>query len=52
MEIKNCLNCNKAMYYNNHYHAYECSCGKTYNAFLQELRPIENWAEEYDNEDY
>lgn len=53
MPIKPCKNCKTDMVYNNHYHCYEChNCGKTYNGAMQELRPIEDWKDEYDNEDY
>lgn len=52
MKTKKCKACGNEMFYNYHYHAYECGCGKTYNAAGQELRPIKEWADEYDNEDY
>lgn len=44
--------CGEEMIYDNHYHCYECSCGKTYNAVGNELAPRKQWQEEYDNEDY
>ncbi|MCM3227549.1 hypothetical protein [Terribacillus saccharophilus] len=49
MKIKKCEHCNRDMAYNYHYQAYECKCGKVYNAVGQELAPIENWAEEYND---
>ncbi|MFL6470190.1 MAG: hypothetical protein ACJ71H_04990 [Nitrososphaeraceae archaeon] len=52
-KMKKCPNCNKEMFYNSHYHMFECdNCEKTYNANLQELAPLEQWQDEYDNEDY
>lgn len=52
-EFKNCPSCKTIMIYNNHYHCFECGkCKKTYNYGLQELRPINEWKEEYDSEDY
>jgi hypothetical protein len=52
--MKICPNCGNALIYNNRYHCYECtnisSCNKVFNAFLQELRPIEEWKYEYDYE--
>jgi hypothetical protein len=39
------------MDYNHYYHCYECNCGKVYNAAGQELRPIEEWKDEYEEED-
>ena len=47
-----CKNCKKEITYNYRYHCFECSCGKTYNAGGQELRPREDWQEEYDEEYY
>lgn len=44
--------CGKEMLYNYHYHCFECDCGKCYNAFGQELLPIDDWKEEFDEEDY
>lgn len=44
--------CGQEIQYNNHYHCYECECGKTFNGVGQELAPRSEWQEEYDNEDY
>lgn len=46
-----CKQCNSVIDYNSHYHCFECSCGKTYNSVGQELQPVEDWKDEY-NEDY
>jgi transposase-like protein len=52
-KMKNCPNCNEEMFYNNRYHMFECNdCEKTYNYSLQELAPLSEWKDEYDNEDY
>lgn len=51
MNNMKCKSCGYEMKYNTHYHCYKCTCGKTYNGIGQELRPIEDWKEEYD-EDY
>lgn len=48
-----CPNCKDEIHYFNHrYQAYECNCGKTYNALGQELAPISDWKDEYDEEYY
>jgi hypothetical protein len=52
MKPKKCSQCGNLMDYNYHYHCYECNCGKVYNAAGQELQPIENWEDEYNEEDY
>lgn len=52
MKEKQCKQCKSVMEYNYHYQCYQCNCGKVYNAFGQELAPVDNWADEYDNEDY
>lgn len=50
---KPCPNCQNEMWYNSHYHMFECDeCQKTYNYGLQELAPLAQWKDEYDNEDY
>lgn len=51
-KIKECPSCNEPMVYNNAYHMFQCDCGKTYNYALQELAPLSQWKDEYDNEDY
>lgn len=51
-KMKECPHDKEEMFYNNHYHMFEChKCGRTYNYGLQELRPLEEWKEEYDSED-
>jgi len=50
MKVKECPNCKNIMLYNSKYHCYNCNCGKTYNGTLQELRPISEWKDEYDEE--
>jgi uncharacterized protein YbbK (DUF523 family) len=54
MKIKKCPNCGEEMNYNYRYECYQCNeCGGTYNALLQELRPLEHWKDEFDEaEDY
>ena len=47
--MKECK-CGKQMFYNTHYQCYECSCGKVYNALGQELAPVSQWKDEWDNE--
>lgn len=48
-----CKNCTTTMYYKHSYQCYECpNCSKVYNDLGQELRPIEDWREEYDEEYY
>lgn len=44
--------CGKIIEYNYHYECFDCTCGKTYNAVGQELRPVQDWKEEFDEEDY
>lgn len=45
--------CGKLMQYNHHYQCYECDhCNRVYNAMGQELAPIDEWANDWDNEDY
>lgn len=52
-KMKSCPNCKKEMFYNYHYECFECEkCKKVYNYALQELRPIEDWANEFDEDDY
>lgn len=52
MKTMDCKNCGNTMPYNNYYHCYECDkCGKVFNGAGQELRPIEDWRDEYE-EDY
>jgi hypothetical protein len=50
-KMKECPSCKEQMFYDNHYHCFECSCGKTYNYGLQELAPKRQWKDEYDSED-
>ena len=54
MKEKQCPQCKNIMVYNYRYQAYTCNCGKTFNALGQELRPISDWKDEYDEgyEDY
>lgn len=53
MKPKQCKNCREEMFYNHGYQCYECGkCGKVFNALGQELRPIEDWKEDYDEDDY
>ena len=51
MKIMKCK-CGKEMFYDYHYHCYECECGKCYNAVGNELAPRSDWQDEYDEEDY
>lgn len=44
--------CGKEMSYNYHYECYECSCGKVFNAAGQELAPIGQWKQEWEEDDY
>ena len=44
--------CGKLISYNYHYHCYECDCGKVYNGAGQELAPVSEWRDEYDNDNY
>ena len=46
-----CKNCKREIEYNHYYHCYECSCGKVYNVVGNELAPIEDWREEYEEGD-
>ena len=51
-KIMDCKNCGKKIVYNSYYHCYDCSnCGKVYNGVGQELRPVEDWRDDYE-EDY
>ena len=50
MEEKKCA-CGRKLRWIGYYQAYECICGKAYNALLQELAPIDQWKDEYE-EDY
>ena len=43
-----CKNCNREIFYNQRYQCYECKCGKVYNAVGNELAPIVQWREEFD----
>lgn len=45
-----CKSCRREMDYNRYYHCYECECGKTYNAVGEEIRPVEEWKDEYDED--
>lgn len=47
-----CPNCKKEIPYNHHYQCYECQCGEVYNALGNELAPLNQWKDEYDNEEY
>lgn len=44
--------CGNEIVYNNHYQCYSCHCGNCYNAVGNALAPLEEWANEYDSEDY
>lgn len=44
--------CGKLTEYNSYYFCYECECGKVYNAVGQELAPIEDWKEDWEDDDY
>lgn len=52
MKTMNCKHCNMIIPYNYYYQCYECDCGKVYNAFGQELAPIEDWKDEWEGDDY
>lgn len=43
--------CGQTLPYNHYYHCYNCSCGKCYNAAGSELAPLDEWREEYDQEE-
>ena len=52
MKMKTCK-CGQMMPYNSYYHMYECqACDTTYNAAGQELRPVAEWKDEYEEGDY
>ena len=52
MKMKTCK-CGQMMPYNIHYHMYECDkCETTYNGAGQELRPVDDWKDEYEEGDY
>lgn len=51
MRTMQCNQCKNIIVYNSYYNCFECNCGKTYNVLGQELRPREEWQDEYDNED-
>jgi hypothetical protein len=50
MKEMQCKQCKNDMYYDSYYHCYECNCGKTYNAFGNELAPKSQWKDEYEEE--
>lgn len=50
LKTKTC-GCGKTMMYSTHNHAYNCECGRCYNAVGQELAPYEDWKEEFDEGD-
>lgn len=45
--------CGKTIYYSTYNEAYNCDCGKCYNAFKQELRPFSEWKDDFfEGDDY
>lgn len=48
--FKICRSCKRYMQYNQHYHCFQCDCGKCYNGALEEIRPLKEWKDEYDEE--
>lgn len=42
--------CGKTIFYNYHYHCFNCKCGKCYNAVGNKLAPLEYWKDEYDKD--
>lgn len=52
MMFADCLECNRTIQYNSHYHCFDCYCGATYNINGSKLNPISDWRDEYDEDDY
>lgn len=46
-----CKGCGNIIVYSTFNHAYNCHCGKCYNATGSELLPFEDWKDEWEAED-